>query len=375
MTHRERVLAALNHRQPDRVPVDLGGTRVSSLSAAAYDRLKSHFGIERETQIIDRVMQTAAVDEAILVALDIDTRAVLPTPPDDVRDRTLQDGRWMDEWGVIRRLSPDGYYYDLDVSPLTEGLGVDDLARYPWPDAKDPGRCRGLRERVRRLRDETDYALVAHAPGGWVHISQYMRGFEGWYSDLALRPDFAVALMARVRDVTLEMAARFLDEVGDVIDVVATGDDIGAQRGLMVSPGMYRELILPLQREQFRAFRAHTDAKIFYHTCGDVYPVLADLAEIGVDILNPVQVSAAEMGDTARLKREFGGRLCFWGGIDSTQVLPRGTADDVAQEVERRVRDLGKDGGYVLGAVHNIQPDVPVENILAMVNCAKQVRA
>jgi uroporphyrinogen decarboxylase len=286
----------------------------------------------------------------------------------------LPDGRWEDEWGVVRHLSPDGYYYDLDVSPLAGEPDVEDLDRYPWPDPDDPGRYRGVKEQARRLREETDFAVVAHAPGGWIHISQYLRGFEGWYMDLALRPDFAVALMARVRDVTLKMAARFLEEVGEYIDVVATGDDIGAQRGLMVSPKMYLELVYPLQREQFQMFRSFTDAKIFYHTCGDVYSVLGEIAEMGVQILNPVQVSAAEMGDTVKLKREFGDRLCFWGGIDTFEVLPHGKVEDVQAEVDRRVRELGAGGGYVLCAVHNVQPDVPIENILAMYEYGKQMR-
>ncbi len=374
MTHRERVVAALNHEEPDRVPMDLGSTRVSSIAAVAYKALKAHFGVERETRIIDRIQQAAAVDEEILLALDIDTRSVLPDPPDQVRDRELPEGRWKDEWGVVRRLSPDGYYYDLDVSPMAGEPDLEALERHAWPDPDDPGRYRGLRERVERLRNETNFAIVGHAPGGWVHTSQYLRGFEGWYADLALRPDFATALMQRIRDIVLKMAVRFLEEVGPFLDVVATGDDIGAQRGLMISPMMYRELVLPLQREQFRTIRAHTDAKIFYHTCGDVYPILDDLVELGIEILNPVQVSAAEMGDTDRLKREYGDRLSFWGGIDTFEVLPKGTVDDVRAEVDRRVEILGKGGGYVLNAVHNLQPDVPVENILAMYEYGKTLR-
>jgi uroporphyrinogen decarboxylase len=180
--------------------------------------------------------------------------------------------------------------------------------------------------------------------------------------------------MEKIRDLVLKMAARFLEEVGPYLDVVATGDDIGAQRGLMISPAMYRELILPLQREQFRTIRAHTDAKIFYHTCGDIYPVLDDLVELGVEILNPVQVSAAEMGDTERLKREYGDRLSFWGGVDTFEVLPKGTPEDVRAEVDRRVEVLGRGGGYVLNAVHNLQPDVPVENIIAMYEHGKTLR-
>ena len=166
--------------------------------------------------------------------------------------------------------------------------------------------------------------------------------------DLACRPEFAVALMTRVRDLTLRMAQHFLEAVGPYIDVVATGDDIATQKAPMVSPAMYRELIKPLQREQFGFFHTHTSAKVFYHTCGSVYALLPDLIEIGVDILNPVQVSAAEMGDTARLKREFGAALCFWGGIDTQHVLPHGTPEEVRAEVRRRIADLAPGGGQAI---------------------------
>jgi uroporphyrinogen decarboxylase len=271
-------------------------------------------------------------------------------------------------------MAPSGYYFELEVSPLAGDLRLPDIDRYPWPDAADEGRWRGVAERARRLREETDYAVVGHAPGGWIHISQYLRGFEDWYVDFAAQPEVAAALMRRVRDLTLEMARRFLDAAGPYLDVVATGDDIGAQHSLQVSPAMYREMILPLQREQFRTFHDLTDARVFYHTCGDVYPVIDDLIDIGVDILNPVQVSAAEMGDTKRLKAEFGDRLSFWGGVDNVDVLPNGSVEDVGREVDLRTADLGRDGGYVLCPVHNVQPDVPVENLLALYERGRSLR-
>ena len=372
MTHRERVLAALNHRSPDRVPMDLGSTRVTSLVKAEYEKLKRHFGLQSKTVVIDKIQQAVKVDEEILQALDIDTRGVFVGGPDRSRDETLPDGRWLDEWGVIRKPSANGYYFDLDVSPFAGEPAGQDLEGHPWPDPDDPGRYRGLRDEALRLRHETDYAVVGHAPGGWIHISQYLRGFEGWFEDLALRPGFAIQLMERVLDLSLRMAGHFLDAVGDLIDVVAVGDDVGMQRSPMVSPGMYRGLIWPLQKRQFSFLRERTQAKIFYHTCGAVYTILPDIIDLGVNILNPVQVSAADMGDTARLKREFGDRLCFWGGVDNFRILPSGSPGDVREEVARRVRDLGAGGGYVLNAVHNIQPDVPVENILALYQAGKQ---
>ncbi len=372
MTHRERTLTALDHKTPDRVPMDLGATRVTSLVAAEYEKLKRHIGVERKTVIIDKIQQAVKVDEEILQALDIDTRGVFVRGPDRSRDATLLDGRWCDEWGVIRKRPSNGYYYDLDISPLAGDSTVKDLESYPWPDPDDPGRYRGLREEAMKLREGVDCAVVGHAPGGWIHISQYMRGFEGWFEDLALRPDCAIELMERILDLSLRMAGNYLDEVGDLIDVVAVGDDLAMQRSTLVSPKMYRDLIWPLQKRQFGFLRARTNAKIFYHTCGSVYTIIPDIIDMGVDILNPVQVSAVNMGDTARLKREFGDRLSFWGGIDTFRVMPRGTPDEVRGEVAQRVSDLGKGGGYVLNAVHNLQPDVPVANILAMYESGRE---
>jgi uroporphyrinogen decarboxylase len=374
MTHRERLNAALNHEETDRVPMDLGSTRVTSITVPAYERLKRHFGVEEDNIITDKMQQTVRVNEKILTALDIDTRLVLPSPPDLSRDATLPDGSWRDEWGVVRRKPLDGYYYDLLESPLAGEPTREDLEEYPWPDPDDPGRYRGLREYARRLREETDYAVVGHMSGGWIHTSQYLRGFEGWYIDLIERPLFIGELMERVRDINLRITERFLDEVGDYLDVVATGDDIGAQSGPIVSPKVYREMIWPLQKGQFSFVREHTKAKIFYHTCGSVYLLLPDIIDMGVNILNPVQVSAEGMGDTKRLKREFGKHLSFWGGVDTFYVMPRGTPGEVKEEAERRIGDLGEGGGYVLNTVHNIQPDVPVENILALYEAGREFR-
>lgn len=366
MTHRERLLAALNHQETDRVPMDLGATRVTSITVPVYERLKRHFGVERKNVIIDKMQQVVLVDEEILQTLDIDTRGVFPKAPDRSRDIILPDGRWQDEWGVIRRKPPGGHYYDLDVSPFAGQSTIKGIEEYPWPDPDDPGRSRGLREYALKLRQETDYGIVGHVQSGWIHTSQYMRGFEVWFTDLIERPDFIVSFMERIRDLTLRMAGHFLDAAGDLIDVVAVGDDIAHQNGPMVSPKMYRELIWPLQKVQFKFLREHTHAKIFYHTCGSVYQIIPDIIDLGVDILNPIQVSAKDMGDTRRLKAEFGDRLCFWGGIDTFRVMPHGTVNDVKAEVRRRIGDLSVGGGYVLNAVHNIQPDVPVENIIAM---------
>jgi uroporphyrinogen decarboxylase len=198
-----------------------------------------------------------------------------------------------------------------------------------------------------------------------------LRGWENFYMDLAGEPEFAVKLMSRYLDYKLAVAERALEEVDDNFDIVfCLSDDIGMADRTLVSPQMYRELVKPLQKRLFDFFKERTEAKRFYHCDGAVYPIIEDFIEVGTEALNPIQVSAAGMGDTKKMKREFGDRLAFWGAIDTYQVLPYGTVDDVRAEVRRRIMDLGPGGGYVLCSVHNIQPEVPPENVVAMYDAA-----
>jgi uroporphyrinogen decarboxylase len=262
-------------------------------------------------------------------------------------------------------------YYDQVSFPLSGPITLRDLANYPWPDPHDPGRTRGLKKRVREIREKTDCAAVLNLPSAFVHVSQYLRGFEDWYVDIAADRKLAGALFDAVLEVTMAIAEELLKEVGNEVDVLMASDDLGLQNGLMVSHEAYRSLIKPRHRRFFRLLHDRSPAKVFFHTCGSVAAILDDLVEIGVDVLNPVQVSAAGM-DPATLKQQYAGRLAFWGGIDTQHVLPHGTVAQVKTEVERAIDILGEGGGYVLGAVHNIQPDVPLDNILAMYAHARE---
>jgi uroporphyrinogen decarboxylase len=236
----------------------------------------------------------------------------------------------------------------------------------------DPGRFQGLRERARNLHEETDYAVVLNLTNGPVHQCQYLRGYGTWLEDLLLRPVFAEALMDRVVDVLIQIANRALEEAGPYVDLVTFGDDIATQNATLFRPDLYRKMIKP--RHKALADTIHRHGKLLlFHSCGSVYTLVRDLIEVGVDVLNPVQVSAADMA-TSRLKREYGSELAFWGAIDTHRVLPRGTPADVTEEVKRRVDDLHGNGGYVLCAVHNLQPEVPPENIVAMYETALEYR-
>jgi uroporphyrinogen decarboxylase len=365
MTPRERVRAALAHQEPDRVPLDLGSTGNTGITAIAYRRLLSHLGIEAEVVVWDRMQQLAVPDERALLRLGIDTRGIWPGGPDNRPDRDLEGDSYEDEWGVARSRPPGGYYYDLVRSPLAGDVTMSDVRSFPWPDPDDPGRVRGLRDKAIAIRERTPYALVVHASNGFITRSQYLRGFEDWFTDLLAQPDLVGYLMDHTLEFQIAATEAVLREVGDIADVVMFGDDIGVQHGPMVSPQVYRKLVKPRQAKLFARVHELTSARLLYHTCGSVVQLIDDLIEIGVEVLNPVQVAAAGM-DTEELKRRFGDRIAFWGGVDTQRVMPMGTPDEVRAEARRRIRDLAPGGGYVVDTVHNVQADVPPENICAL---------
>jgi uroporphyrinogen decarboxylase len=368
MTSRERVMTTLNLQEPDRVPVDLSQAVGDGITVVAYRNLIKYLGLpDREIRILAKLSQTARVDEDVLERFRIDFRRIDLGAPDNWKDEPVGEDGYRDEWGVVRRRPRGGFYYDIVTSPLSEDDTLASLDRYRWPDPDDPGRYRGLREQARRLHGETDYAVVLVINCSFFLRCAELRGWENFYMDLAGNPKFASALMERYLEVRLRMAELALEQVGENIDIVmVSSDDVGMIDRTIVSPAMYRELIKPLQKRSFDFFKARTPAKRYYHCDGAVYPLMEDFIEVGVEALNPIQVSAAGMGDTEKMKKDFGDRLAFWGAIDTHQVLPHGSAEDVRKEVRRRIRDFGPGGGYVVCSVHNIQPEVPPENVAAM---------
>jgi uroporphyrinogen decarboxylase len=364
LTSRERVLCALNHEEPDRVPIMFGGSGATSILAPAYDRLKAHLGIQSQTRVSSRIFQYTLLDEEVMARFGSDFRPLLPGPAASTLARQLPDDTLVDEWGTTWQRRPGVQYYEMIGWPL-QGASPGDLARYPWPDLAHPGRFEGLRAKAQAIR-ERGYATIVLASLASYEICHQLLGLETWLTKLAAEPDFAHALMRQVTDRACAAAAGLMDAAGDYLDVVVMADDLGSQNGPIMSPKMYRALVKPYQAEIIAAIKRRHPTKVFYHSCGSIYPLIDDLIEIGVDLLNPVQVSAKNMGDTARLKREFGSRISFCGGVDTQHVLPDGAPDDVRAEVRRRIKDLGPGGGYVLAAVHAIQPDVPPENICAL---------
>ncbi len=364
LTPRERVQYALNHEEPDRVPIFFGTSGATTMLGPAYDRFKAHLGLQRETKVFWRALQYALLDEDVMERFGSDGRPLIAGPVPAPVEQVLSADSLLDSWGITWRRPPGNYYYEIIDPPLRHAT-IDDLACYPWPQVADPSRFAGLKAKAKAIQD-AGYAVVALSGVSVFEYCYMLRGVEAWLTDLAANPDFALALLRRVADLQREAACRMMEEAGKYIDVVITGDDLGSQKAPLISPKMYRRMIKPIHAELLAAIKSRTKAKIFYHSDGNIYPLLADLIEIGVDLLNPVQVSAADMSDTARLKREFGQRLSFCGAIDTQSVLPYGTPDDVRREVRQRIRDLGPGGGYILAAVHCLQPDVPPENVVAM---------
>jgi uroporphyrinogen decarboxylase len=370
MTARDRVRAALTHQTPDRVPLDLGGMNSSSIVLEGYERLKRHFGVGGETRLADRMQRIVEVEEPVLRALAIDTRRVAAGAPDRGRAADLGPRVYRDMWGVVRENPEGSYYFDLKACPLAGEITTSDILHYPWPDPDDPGFVRGLAERVRWIRANTDCAVVVALPSPFVHISQYLRGFEDWFCDCAADMQRLEVLFDAVLDVTLQLSRNILRAVGQEADVLFFGDDLGTQDSLIVSRDLYLTHIKPRHRRFVRALRDLSPATIAFHSCGAVADLIDDFIDIGVQCLNPVQVSAAGMVP-AELKRKFRGRMAFWGGTDSQNLVPRGTPADVRRMVERLIEDMGEGGGLVFANGHNIQPDVPVENILAMYEHAR----
>ena len=370
---RERVLAALRHEEPDRVPIDFGGTTASSIVVSAYEKLKQFLGLKHETRFRAARAQTVLPDDSILDHFHIDTQAMVLGDFSSRSAREIGPDAFVDAWGTTWKKAPDGHFINVDGPFQKIEPSIDALEAHGWPSPKDPDLYLGLSERAEFLRNTTDRALILNLPLGIIHQCQFLRGFSEWLVDLVLNPEFAKHMMDIVCDIWIRIVENALDAVGSKVDIVEWGDDVAIQDSLMFSPDMYRKQIKPYHYRMVRAIKSRTDAKVLYHSCGAVFPLIDDFIEIGVDALNPIQVSARGM-DPQVLKEKFGDRITFWGGIDTHHLLPNGSPQDVREEVQRIVRVLGRGGGYVLASVHNIQDDVPPENVVEMLQAAAKAR-
>jgi uroporphyrinogen decarboxylase len=378
LSPRERVRTALARREPDRVPFDLGSTQVTSIASRAQRRLRVRLGLpDAPVRVSDRVQQLDHLEEDLLRLLEVDTRGLWPLTARNGPVEETDDGTHLshvDEWGLTYRISRGGAdWYDLAGSPLAGGeLTRARIDAHQWPRGDDPRLFAPLRAEALAFR-EAGYAVVLKSLcAGLFEMAQRLRGMEEFLMDLAASPSEAAHLLDRVLEVKLAYWRATLGALGDVVDVVAEGDDYGTQQSLLVSPSTFRTLFKPRLAELVREMkRGAPEAFVFFHSCGSVRRILPDLIEIGVEALNPVQTTAAGM-EPRELKREFGKDIAFWGGgVDTQGLLPHGTPVEVAEDVRRHIDALAEGGGYVFGTVHNIQADVPAENVVAMVQALR----
>lgn len=349
MASKQRVLSAVDHRQPDRVPVDFGA------HGEVVRRLREHLGL--------------APEDDLLKTVGCDLRGIAPRPVERASDiayadhtiEVTDDALYLDVWrvGFRRTQTPTGAYVDLAHNPLAELQAAEELDAHPWPRA-EMWNYAGVRDAAQA---NGEYAVWGHSRG-FFEIAWFMRGAGQFLIDLALEPHLACGLMDRVREPLMERARRILEAGGDALDIFEYNDDVAGQTGLMMSPELWRKHLQPRMAAFVSLIRGF-GVKVRYHSCGGVREILPDLIEMGVDILCPVQPLARGM-ELPALKRDFGRDITFDGGLDIQEFLPRATPDEVRDETRRLVEMMGEGGGYIAGPSHNLQPDTPAENIVAL---------
>ncbi len=387
MNHRERVMAAIHHQIPDRLPVDLGGMRSTGIMALAYARLKAHLGgTDGDIYVFDTMQQLAYVEAPIRErfgcdVLILDGGLVVGWQPYTLPDgtpakisadfRSEPDGEGgeyaLDASGRrVNHRPASSYYFDPIYFPLADVASVEELEAYNPEPLSDEHLAR-LQVEARQLHEETDYAILGSFGGAFLEGGQGLRGWANFMMDLAGDRRFAEALLDRLLEHYLRNVELYLDAVGDYIQVIQMGGDLGTQAGPQIHPELYYDVIQPRQKALWsRIHQLKPEVAVFLHSCGSIYEFIPGIIDAGCDVLNPVQTNAKGM-DPVRLKREFGDRLCFWGGgCDTQKVLPFGTPEQVYEDVRRNIEIFKPGGGFVFCQIHNIQAGVPPANILAM---------
>ena len=370
LSSRERFTLAMNHQEPDRVPIDLGSIASTIRTVDAYDRLKVYLGLAVDKKIRHFADEHIIPDEEIIKALHADTWYLRMNPPKSWKRERLDANTVADEWSVPWTKAP-GSYYTFPASHPIKTPALEEIEKFPWPDPNEPSRFEGLRKKAQQLFRETDYALVAEGVTGVgvFDMTWHLRGMENILLDMLLHPDFTEALFGRLTDYYSALYKNYLQAVGDYIQMVIYYEDVSGQDGPLMSPQLYRKYIKPCHRRIFRTIKEYTQAKLCVHTCGSAYAFLDDYVDLGVEVINPVQISARDM-DPHRLKQKYGSALSFHGAIDTQRFLPRATPSEVAEEVRRIIGILGRGGGYLFTSCHSIQPDVSPENIVALFDSA-----
>ncbi|MEE4600552.1 MAG: uroporphyrinogen decarboxylase family protein [Desulfobacteraceae bacterium] len=373
MNSRERILTTLDHREPDRVPFDLGSCQVTGIHVVAYRNLRKALGFpDGGIEFCDAVQQLASIDDDVVARMNIDTRGLYPLNSHNwkiIEEDAGDYWAYHDEWGITHhRPKDDGLYYSVVKVPLPRSeLTVADISNHPWPDVANPERLAGLCDLARQYRDAGYAVVLKDAFAGIFEFAQRIVGMENLLVMMITNEKVTCALFDRLLQLKLDYWQTALAELGDLVDVVTYADDYGTQTSQLISPDMFRRLIKPRLKVLFETFIKYAPhAKRFFHSDGNVRPLIPDFLEIGVDILNPIHIRAQNMAPVG-LKRDYGKDLAFWGGgVDTQGILPRGAPQEVKDDVRRNIEALAPGGGYVFNTIHNIQADVPPQNLIAM---------
>ena len=381
MNSRERLLMAIDHNEPDRIPYDLGSTQLTGISITAYKELRNYLGLPEEEIIpSDIIQQLAHPGEDILEELQVDTRGLFPkTSHNHFRPSQVveEDDHWYyrDEWGLgYRYPKVAGYWYTLTESPLEN---LDPTPRtidgYNWPIAADASRIENLKKRAVRYHEQGKGVVLKGLCAGVFEMCQRLRGMENALVDFLLYPEMNERLIGKIADLKIEFWEMALSHLADDVEVIIEADDYGTQESQLISPEQFRMYYKPHINRIIQTIKKQAPkAKVFFHSCGNVRPVIPDFIEMGIDILNPVHINAEGM-DPFGLKKDFGEDITFWGGgIDTQDILPHGTPKEVADNVKRNIDALAPGGGFVFNTVHNILSEVPPENIMAMWKTLKE---
>lgn len=372
MNSRERVMTALNHKEPDRVPVDM------VVTIEVYRDLKRTLGIEAPDNPKMGRWTDVQMPLEMIKALGLDAYWVSPRSAISGHSKTFDDGSFIDEWGCHwKKTVGDNYFYFALVDPPLAHATIEDLNNYEWPDPDDPVRYSALEKEMKYVRENSDLAILAKFAGAVFELATYMRGHEQWYEDLLLNKEFAHALMDKICRIQMKINENCMRAVGKYVDVLRmSGEDLGMQDRPLISPKLFREVIKPHLKMLWThaketLHKYNPEAKTMQHSCGDIYHFIPDFIECGIDILDPVQPRAAEM-DRFRLKKEFGDNICFHGAVDIQKVLPFGTKEEIIEEVKTSIKALAPGGGYWLAPAHNVQSDVSAKNLLIMIDAVKK---
>ncbi len=367
MTPRLRVSACLNHKEPDRVPVTLGGS-ANHLTEQRYQLLRDHFGVKDIPRRTLVGFYTTPDYNPILDQLGTDFRFIHIRPPKNYISNPVVEGQFkefVDEWGLTHRLVSG--YYDLAGAPLANDMSIEKIEKYPWPDPYDPARLEGLKEEIEDLYYKTDYAIVAHRPvyGNLWELTRALAGMENAMMMTVTDTKFFDALLTKLAEVLDGFYDAFLSVVGPYVDIVEIADDYGTNVGPMFNPRIYTKFLMPKYKKSIELIKKKAPkAKVLLHCDGAIRKFLPDLIDTGFEVLNPIEGHLIGM-NPVELKREYGKDMVFQGGVDVKKVLNLGTVDDVRREVRLRIEQMGQDGGYILAPAHNFGNDIPLENMLA----------